>query len=60
MLAENSGWRRFVLVEAGEPVIMGVAIRGIGYGELELPAQRHDAQTLLELLDVRGSAEAAT
>ncbi len=42
MLAENPAWRRFVLVEAGEPTIVGVAMRGIGYGELELPAERHD------------------
>jgi hypothetical protein len=60
VLAENPGWRRFVLVEAGEPTIIGVAISGIGYGELELPARRYDAQTLLELIDVYGSVEAAT
>ena len=40
MLAEKPAWRRFVLVEAGEPSAIGLAIRGIGYGELELPALR--------------------
>ena len=60
MVAENPAWRRFVLVEAGEPTVIGVAIRGVGYGELELPAQRYDAQTLLKLIDMYGSVEAAT
>ena len=51
LLADYPNVRRFVIAEAGDPVIIGVAVRDIGYGELEIPAARYDAWTLLELLD---------
>ena len=50
MLAENPALRRFVLVEAGQPTNIGVATRGITYGDLEVRAERYDARTLLEPL----------
>jgi len=51
LLADYPNWRRVVIVEAGAPTIIGIAIRGIGYGEFEIPVDRYDALALLELLD---------
>lgn len=52
MLADNPTWRQFVVVEAGEPVVIGVAISGLGYGEIEIPAARYDVRALLALLEL--------
>jgi len=38
--------------------ILGVALRGIAYGELEIPAGRCDPQGLLALLDERDQPRA--
>ena len=51
MLAEHPTWRRVIVAEAGEPVIVGIAICGVGYGEVEIPVERYDAPTLLEIMD---------
>ena len=44
----------------GDPVIAGVAIRGVAYGELEIPAERYEAAALLDLLDRYGGEIPAT
>ena len=54
LLAEHLNWRRVVIAEAGDPVIVGIAGWGIGYGELEIPAGAYDVATLLALLDTYG------
>jgi hypothetical protein len=40
-----------VIAEAGDPAILGVAVRGLAYGELEIPVERYDAFALLALMD---------
>lgn len=54
LLEANPNWRRAVIAEAGEPAFIGVAIRGLAYGELEIPAARYDPVGLLALLDHYG------
>jgi hypothetical protein len=51
LLADNPNWRRAIVVEAGDPVIVSVAIRGIGYGEIEIAPDRYDPLAIIELLD---------
>jgi hypothetical protein len=43
--------RYAVIAEAGDPAIVGVAVRGVAYGEIEIPPGRYDAMALLALLD---------
>ena len=60
LLAEHPNWRRVVIAESGNPIVIGVAIRDLGYGELEIPAARYDARTLLELMDQYSGAPSQT
>ena len=53
LLADNLNWQRAVILEAGPPSILGVAIRGVAYGEIEL-APDYDATLLLMLLGQYG------
>jgi hypothetical protein len=50
LLAHPQLWR-VVVTEVGDPTIVGVAIRGVAYGELEIRADRYDAIALLELMN---------
>ena len=54
LLEANPNWQRFVVVEAGDPTIIGIAIRSKAYGELEVVLDRFDVRALLELLDRYG------
>jgi len=57
LLAEQPTWRLAVVAETGtDPIILGVAIRGIGYGEIEIPADRYDGMVLVELMDKCGAS----
>ena len=51
MLEANPASRIAVVAEAGSPAIVGIAIRGVGYGEIEIPAARYDPGALLAFLD---------
>ncbi len=57
LLAEHPNWRRVVVAEAGEPVIIGIAIRDVGYGEIVIPAKRYDVPALIALLDEYGQLQ---
>ena len=54
LLSEHPGWQRAVILEAGPPSILGVAIRGVAYGEMELPSD-YDPALLLALLEQHGA-----
>jgi hypothetical protein len=56
LLGANPTWQRVVVAEAGDPAIIGVAIRGMAYGELEIPAAKYDAATLMALLEQHGNS----
>jgi hypothetical protein len=51
LLADNPQGRFAVVTQLGDPVIVGIAIRGIGYGELEIAAGNYDGLALLALLE---------
>ena len=51
LLEANPNWRRVVIAEAGEPAIIGIAVRTLGYSEIEIPAAKYDAAALITLLD---------
>ena len=53
LLSEHPGWQRAVILEAGPPSILGVAIRGVAYGEMDLPSD-YDSAPLLMLLGQDG------
>jgi hypothetical protein len=55
MLADNPGSRIAVVAEAGDPAIIGIAIRGVAYGELEVSATRYDGLALLAMLERYGA-----
>ncbi|HXX84637.1 MAG TPA: hypothetical protein VEN29_11710 [Casimicrobiaceae bacterium] len=54
LLQANPTWQRAVVAEAGDPVIIGIAIRGVAYGELEIPGAKYDPIALLALVDEYG------
>jgi hypothetical protein len=54
LLSEHPGWHRAVILEAGRPPILGMAIRGVAYGEMELPSD-YDPALLLALLEQHGA-----
>jgi hypothetical protein len=60
LLAEYPNWRIAVVTEAVDPVIVGIAIRGIVYGELEIASTTYDPFALLKLIDKYGSRDSAT
>jgi hypothetical protein len=53
LLADHPNWRRVIVVEAGDPAILSVAIRGVGYCEIEISADYNPA-LLLALLAQHG------
>jgi hypothetical protein len=60
LLEQYPDWRIAVVVEAGSPAIVGVAIRSIAYGEVEIPAEQYDAFELLALMDRHGAEQSKT
>ncbi|HXX82986.1 MAG TPA: hypothetical protein VEN29_03300, partial [Casimicrobiaceae bacterium] len=54
LLQANPTWQRAVVAEAGDAAIIGIAIRGVAYGEVEIPAANYDPVALLALLDQYG------
>ena len=58
MLAANPRLRLAVIAEVGDPAVVGVAIRGAVYGEMEIPTDRYDAFALLELMQRYGAGTA--
>jgi hypothetical protein len=38
----------------GNPVIIGIAVRTVGYGEIEIPAAKYDVPLLMAMLDQHG------
>jgi hypothetical protein len=54
LLQANPGWQRAMILEAGRPPILAVAIRGVSYGEMELPAD-YDPALLLALIEQHGN-----
>jgi hypothetical protein len=55
LLEQHPDWRIAVVVETGSPAIVGVAIRGVAYGEIEIPAEQYDAFALLALMERHGA-----
>jgi hypothetical protein len=53
-LEANPNSRFGIAAEAGDPTIVGVAIRGTAYGELEIGAEKYDPFAFLALLDQYG------
>jgi hypothetical protein len=51
MLAANPELRIAVVTERDDPGIVGVAIRGSVYGELEIDAEKYDPFALLALIE---------
>jgi len=51
--AEPTG-RYVVIAEAGDPAVVGIAISGLAYGELEIPRQSYDGLVLLAMLERYG------
>ena len=60
ILVENPDLRCAVVCEAGDPGHVMVAIRGVGSGELEIPADRYDAFALLALMDQHAAQSSNT
>jgi hypothetical protein len=58
MLANNSELRIAVVAEAADAVLIGIAIRGVAYGELEVPAGRYDPFGLLTIIEQYGGEAA--
>jgi hypothetical protein len=56
LLRANPEWQRAVLAEAGDPTVIGIAIRGVAYGEIEIPAAKYDPALLLALFDQYGGS----
>lgn len=56
LLAAKPELRIAVIAEPGDPIIVGVAIRGLTYGELEIPADRYDVAALMALMDRHAGA----
>ncbi len=54
LLEANPNWRRAVICEAGNPAIIGIAVRTFGYGELEIPTEKYDPVAIMALLDRHG------
>ena len=49
-----------VAPNGGNPGTIGIAIRGVAYGELEIPAERYDPFALLALMEQYGSTVGET
>ncbi len=56
ILAEHPERHIAIIAQTGDPAIIGVAVRCVAYGELEISPERHDAFALLELMGVHGNA----
>lgn len=54
LLEANANWKRAMVVEARPPPVLGVAIRGVAYGEIELRAD-YDPALLLALIEQHGN-----
>jgi hypothetical protein len=54
MLAAHAELRIAIVAEAGDPVIVGIAVRGVAYGELVVTAATYDPFALLALLEQHG------
>jgi len=57
LLAANPSWRVGVVVEAGDLVTVGIAIRNGAYGELEIAAADWDPKVFFRLLDQHAAAD---
>ena len=51
ILADNAERRIAVVAEAGNPTYLTVAVRDIGVGDVEIPADKYDALALLKLME---------
>ena len=60
ILAANPGLRIAVVAEAGDPAIIGVAIRCKAYGEFEIAAASYDGLALLAMLERYGAESPQT
>ena len=54
MLEANPTGRYVAIAEAGDPAVVGIAISGLAYGELEIPRQSYDGLVLLAMLERYG------
>jgi hypothetical protein len=54
LLAQNPTWRIAVVTEIRDSVIVGVALRDIGYGEVAIEPSKYNPFALIELLDRHG------
>jgi hypothetical protein len=60
LLAEYPHWRIAVVTEAADPVIVGIAVRRVGYKELGIASAAYDPVALLKIIDKHGSRDSAT
>jgi hypothetical protein len=56
-LATDPTLQRAFVLGRGDPMILGMALRGIAYGKLEIPAARCDPRSLPALLDEHGQPQ---
>ena len=55
-LATYPGRQIAVIADAGNPAVVGIAVRDVAYGEIEIAEKTYDAYALLALMQQYGHA----